>query len=140
MISRAAVITLGIMLCASWASAEEVDVRIDLSDQEMQVHVNDALAHVWPVSTARTGKCTPTGTYSVQSMQRVHYSTLYNNAPMPWSIFFHGNYAIHGTTQTDRLGEPASAGCVRLHPDDAETLFDLVLEHGRENTVIHITP
>lgn len=140
MTCHAAIIALGVTVFAACASAGEINVRIDLSDQRMQVHMDDAVVHSWPVSTARPGKCTPIGTYSVQSMQRVHYSSLYNNAPMPWSIFFHGNYAIHGTTQTESLGSPASAGCVRLHPENAETLFDLVLEHGRENTVIEIAP
>jgi len=78
------------------------------------------------------------GEYRVQSMVRMHYSSLYNNAPMPWSIFFHGNYAIHGTTQTEALGEPASAGCVRLHPDNAETLYNLIQDHGRADTRIRI--
>ena len=119
--------------------AGDVDVEIDISDQAMTVSI-DRLAHfIWPVSTARAGKCTPVGTYGVQAMKRMHYSTLYNNAPMPWSIFFYGNYAIHGTTQVDQLGQPASAGCVRLDPENAETLYRLVLEHGRFNTVIHIT-
>jgi len=127
--------------------AGEGEIRIDLSEQAMHVLIDAEAAHAWPDSTARAGKCTPEGVYGVQSMKRMHYSTLYDmhystlydNAPMPWSIFFHGNYAIHGTTQTERLGTPASAGCVRLHPDDADALYGLVLEHGRENTVIEIT-
>jgi lipoprotein-anchoring transpeptidase ErfK/SrfK len=57
---------------------------------------------------------------------------------MPWSIFFKGNYAIHGTTQVDRLGTTASAGCVRLTPENAKVLFDMVLENGRANTIIRI--
>lgn len=72
-------------------------------------------------------------------MRPVHYSSLYNNAPMPWSIFFWGNFAIHGTTQVDRLGQPASAGCVRLHPEDAKILYQLIEENGRANAFIEIT-
>ena len=118
--------------------AGEVEARIDLSDQEMTVLLDGTPLYFGPVSTARAGKFTPLGLYGVQSMKRMHYSTLYNNAPMPWSIFFSGNFAIHGTDQTARLGAPASAGCIRLHPDDAETLYRMVLEHGRANTLIHI--
>ena len=119
-------------------SAGVVGVRIDLSDQEMTVSLDGQPQYYWPVSTARAGKCTPVGTYGVQSMKRMHYSTLYKHAPMPWSIFFHGNYAIQGTADINHLGTPASAGCVRLHPENARTLFDMVLEHGRANTVIRI--
>jgi lipoprotein-anchoring transpeptidase ErfK/SrfK len=49
---------------------------------------------------------------------------------MPFTIFFHGHYAIHGTTEVKRLGRPASAGCIRLHPDNARALFELVKERG----------
>lgn len=134
---RLFVTVFGLLLPLS-ASAGMVEVRIDLSDQEMIVSLDDAPQYQWPVSTARAGKCTPTGTFGVQSMKRMHYSTLYHNAPMPWSIFFKGNYAIHGTTQIDRLGAPASAGCVRLTPENAKVLFDMVLENGRANTIIRI--
>lgn len=120
----------------SWAA--EVEARIDLSDQAMTVVIDGDAAYTWPVSTARPGKFTPTGMFTVQSMRRMHYSTLYNNAPMPWSIFFWGNFAIHGTTQIDRLGQPASAGCVRLHPEDAKILYQLIEENGRGNVVIEI--
>lgn len=137
-----AALGLALLCAAVWAVpglAGQLDIRIDLSEQAMEVLVDDDLAYEWPVSTARTGKCTPVGVYGVQSMKAMHYSTLYDNAPMPWSIFFHGNYAIHGTTQTERLGTPASAGCVRLDPENAERLYGLVREHGRADTVIEIT-
>jgi len=118
--------------------AGQIEARIDISNQDMTVLLDGEPVYLWPISTARPGKFTPLGLFSVQSMQRMHYSTLYNNAPMPWSIFFSGNFAIHGTNQTDHLGTPDSAGCIRLHPDDAEILYHLVLDHGRANTLIHI--
>ncbi|WP_397542644.1 L,D-transpeptidase family protein [Roseovarius salis] len=130
---------LAIMLAPLPGAATELVARIDLSDQQMTVLIDGRAVHRWPVSTARAGKVTPTGLFYVQSMKRMHYSTLYNGAPMPWSLFFSGNYAIHGTDQTDRLGRPASAGCIRLHPANAKTLFDLVIEHGRSDTLIEIT-
>jgi lipoprotein-anchoring transpeptidase ErfK/SrfK len=55
---------------------------------------------------------------------------------MPWSVFFHGGYAVHGTTEIRRLGKPASHGCVRLHPDNARTFFTLVKEAGLEQSQI----
>ena len=51
---------------------------------------------------------------------------------MPHSIFFtKRGHAIHGSFDTRRLGSPASAGCVRLHPDNAKQLFALVEAAGR---------
>jgi lipoprotein-anchoring transpeptidase ErfK/SrfK len=70
----------------------------------------------------------------------MHYSKKYDNAPMPHSIFFKGGYAIHGTYDVRKLGRPASHGCVRLHPDDAAVLYEIVEYYGMENTVIRIVP
>jgi lipoprotein-anchoring transpeptidase ErfK/SrfK len=55
---------------------------------------------------------------------------------MPHSIFFYGGYAIHGTDAVSNLGRPASHGCIRLHPSNARTLFNLVKSHGSGNTRI----
>jgi lipoprotein-anchoring transpeptidase ErfK/SrfK len=74
----------------------------------------------------------------VQSLSRYHRSSLFNNAPMPYSIFYDGHYAIHGTTQIAQLGGPASRGCVRLHPSNAAILFALVQKEGLSNTQIVI--
>jgi lipoprotein-anchoring transpeptidase ErfK/SrfK len=59
---------------------------------------------------------------------------------MPFSIFFEGGYAIHGTYDLKRLGRPASHGCVRLHPDAAEALYEVVEYYGMESTVVRIVP
>ncbi|MEX0591713.1 MAG: L,D-transpeptidase [Xanthobacteraceae bacterium] len=125
----AAAFGLGACLALHPASAEIV-AQVDISQQTMTVTVDGTPTYVWPVSTARRGYVTPRGAFKVQGMHRMHYSSLFNNAPMPYSIFFHGHYAIHGTTEVKRLGRPASAGCIRLHPDNARLLFDLVKEHG----------
>ena len=47
-------------------------------------------------------------------MARSWFSTRYYGSPMPYSIFFHKGYAIHGTNYISRLGGPASHGCVRM--------------------------
>ena len=107
--------------------------KVDISTQTMTVYLDGSPAYTWPVSTARKGKVTPTGTFRGQSLSRHHKSSLYDNAPMPHAIFFRGNYAIHGTNQISRLGRPASAGCVRLHPEHAAVLFDLTQQVGTQN-------
>ncbi len=132
---------LAISLAACFAApaqADAISVFVDISDQRMKVYDGNRLMGDWPVSTARPGKRTPLGTYSPQFLSRNHRSSLYNNAPMPFSIFFNGNYAIHGTDQISRLGNPASAGCVRLHPDNAAKLFSWVQEAGMDATAITV--
>ncbi|MEN8892264.1 L,D-transpeptidase [Planktotalea arctica] len=118
------------------ASAASLVAKVDVSQQTMTVIRHGEVIYQWPVSTARKGKITPRGSYSPQSLSRYHKSSLYNNAPMPYSIFFRGNYAVHGTNQVSRLGRPASAGCVRLHTENAAKLFALVKKHGFKDTRI----
>ncbi len=124
---------LTIILLPVIAPAAPLVAKVDVSSQTMTVIQNGRVTHRWPVSTARAGKWTPRGTYSAKWLSRHHKSSLYDNAPMPFAIFFRGNYAIHGTNQISKLGRPASAGCVRLHPDHASVLFRLTQAVGRKN-------
>ncbi len=113
-----------------------VDVTINISSQEMSVHVNGWPYAYWDVSTAREGYHTPRGSYRAIRMAKVYYSKKYDNAPMPNSVFFYGGYAIHGTGHIRALGRPASHGCVRLHPTNAARLFALVQKYGMSRTRI----
>jgi len=55
---------------------------------------------------------------------------------MPYSIFFDGGYAIHGSYEIAHLGRPASHGCIRLRPQNAATLFALIKEHMGETSIV----
>jgi lipoprotein-anchoring transpeptidase ErfK/SrfK len=113
-------------------------VDIDLSKQRMTVTERGKVRHTWPVSSGREGYRTPTGTFRPSWMSRMWYSKQYDDAPMPYSIFFNGGIAVHGTQATGMLGRPASHGCVRLAPANAETLYGLVTAHGKGMTRIKV--
>jgi lipoprotein-anchoring transpeptidase ErfK/SrfK len=106
----------------------------------MDVYVDGQPRYSWPVSTARRGYRTPTGTFQPSALTVWHRSTIYSGSPMPYSIFFLRGYAIHGSYEIKHLGSPASHGCVRLHPSNAKALYSLVSAYGRANTSIQITP
>lgn len=114
----------------------ETEIIVSKSHQRMIVHSSEG-SYSWPVSTARRGYYTPTGVFYPYSLQPMHYSRKYDNAPMPHSIFFSGGYAIHATPHTGNLGRPASHGCVRLSPGNAATLYGIV-SRDREDTTIRI--
>lgn len=122
------------------ALAETVNITIDVGDQLMYVQTDTGFNDVYPVSTARKGYHTPQGEFQPYTMARMHYSKKYDNAPMPNSIFFQGGYAIHATYDIKHLGHPASHGCVRLHPEHAARLYEMVKEAGMNNTFIEIVP
>ncbi len=119
-------------------SVPTVVARIDLSDQTMTVYVDEKLAYVFKVSTGRRGYGTPTGQWKAKWLSPRHRSKKYHNAPMPWSVFFHGGYAVHGTTEVRRIGRPASHGCVRLRPANAKIFYKLVQANGKENTLVSV--
>lgn len=88
-----------------------------------------------PIETGGPGQETPAGTFVVQWKDKNHRSAEFNNAPMPYSVFFaEGGIAFHqGTLQRQ------SAGCVRLKKADAVTFYD-TLELGDQVQIIPKSP
>ncbi len=117
----------------------KLDILVDKATQRMLVIQNGYIRYMWPVSTGRDETATPNGVYTPQRLERNWFSTAYYNSPMPYSIFFHNGYAIHGSYAINQLGGPASHGCVRLHPHHAALLFDLVQQEGPDQTTIEVT-
>ena len=111
---------------------------VKIGNQTLQLYERGKFLIEWEISSARAGKVTPKGTWTAKWLSKNHKSSIYDGAAMPHSVFFNGDYAIHGTRQIDQLGEPASAGCVRLHPENAKIFFDLAMQYGVENTLIKI--
>jgi lipoprotein-anchoring transpeptidase ErfK/SrfK len=111
---------------------------IDLGTQTMTVRDANGELGRWPISSARGGYKTPTGTFTPHYMARMHYSKQYDWAPMPYSVFISEGVATHGTNAIGNLGRPASHGCVRLHPKNAKAFFYLVQKHGMQLTQVKV--
>ena len=117
-----------------------VVATIDKGQQRMTVFVDGVETYNWPVSTGIGGYSTPSGDYTTSSMNKIWYSKQWDNAPMPHAVFFtKKGHAIHATNETKKLGKPASHGCVRLSPKNAETFFNLVKDKGLKNTQVVLT-
>jgi lipoprotein-anchoring transpeptidase ErfK/SrfK len=137
--TRFAAVIVFWVACVTGAAAG-VNVTIDKSTQRMSVSVDGVTRHVWSVSTGAGGYNTPSGTFRPFRMEQDHRSDEWNNAPMPFSIFFtEQGHAIHGSYETRSLGRPASHGCVRLSPQHAAKLYELVARAGLGNTSVSIT-
>ncbi|AYG66544.1 MULTISPECIES: L,D-transpeptidase [unclassified Rhizobium] len=121
------------------AHAGTVLAVIDLRSQTMTVSEDGAFKYRWRVSTARRGYVTPLGSYTAKWLSRDHRSKKYDDAPMPYAVFFNGGYAVHGTYEVRRLGRPASHGCVRLDTRNAATFFAMASDVGLHNTRIVIS-
>jgi lipoprotein-anchoring transpeptidase ErfK/SrfK len=119
------------------AANADILVDIDKSAQHMTVTVNGYQLYDWPVSTGRRGYETPSGTFRPFRMEIDHYSEEWDDAPMPYSIFFtQTGVAIHGTYEVRHLGRPVSHGCVRLSVKNAATLWKLVKQEKMANTTV----
>ena len=136
---RYALFGLFAFLSAISCARANVVIQVDKSKQLMSVFVDNVREHTWRVSTGLREYDTPNGQYSVLNMKKEHFSKEWDYAPMPHSIFFtERGHAIHGSNQTKGLGIPASHGCIRLAPRNAEKLFALVKERGLKNTKITV--
>ena len=110
--------------------------RVDVSSQTMTISQYGRVIYNWPVSTAGSGYITPRGNYRPTRLHRMWHSRKYEMSPMPFSVFFRGGYAIHGTNAVKRLGTPASHGCIRLHTANAQRFYSMVKQVGPGNTRI----
>jgi hypothetical protein len=135
----ACALSLSTLMTAALPASAAVLISVNKSTQQMSVSVDGAPRYRFAVSTGRAGYGTPSGTYRPQRLAASWFSKLYYNSPMPYSIFFHGGYAIHGSYEINRLGGPASHGCIRLHPANAAALFELVKSEGRGATTIVVS-
>lgn len=121
------------------AAEANILITIDKSAQQMRVAVDGADRYTWPVSTGRPGYDTPSGSFKPNRMDPDHFSQEWDNAPMPHAIFFDmEGHAIHGFFDAKHLGSAVSHGCVRLSPEHAATLFDLVKAEGMGETKVVI--
>ncbi len=111
---------------------------IDLTTQRLTLTDKAGVLYKWKISSAGGGYVTPVGIYKPQWTERMHYSKQYYNSPMPYSVFFHKGYAVHGTSAVGRLGRPASHGCMRLRIANAKKFYNLVNKHGKGLTKITV--
>ena len=72
------------------------------------------------IRTGMAGRRTPDGLFHIW-LRNKHQSSYLFHEPMPFSLFFHGDYALHGTYQDVRRG--GSNGCVNLTLADSQRLF-----------------
>jgi hypothetical protein len=127
-------------VAASGAAQAKVAITVDKDNQEMTVAVDGVEKYRWPVSSGDPAHETPAGTFQTFRMEEDHFSKEFDDAPMPNAIFFtKRGHAIHGTDSVNRLGTPASHGCVRLSRENAATLYALVKQDGLLTTTVTLT-
>ncbi|MCF4005932.1 L,D-transpeptidase [Corynebacterium uropygiale] len=94
---------------------------VDLGAQQSWLQEDGTIVYgKVPISSGRAGSETPKGYHTVTRKVRDEISYEFNNAPMPYSVYFTaGGVAFH----QDDVNVP-SAGCVHLNHQDAVHYFD----------------
>jgi len=94
---------------------------VSLATQRAILYRNGVPIAISTVSTGRPGHRTPAGVFTVLQRNVEHYSSLYNNAPMPYmQRLTWGGVALHGGHLP---GYPASHGCIRLPHEFARLMY-----------------
>ncbi len=87
-------------------------VVVSLKRQVLEGWQGERLVVQTHISSGRNGR-TPAGEFHAGPFRTaMHYSSLFQNAPMPWSVQINGNIFIHGFTSVPDY--PASHGCIRV--------------------------
>lgn len=109
------------------AHCPQITRKIACVDQDHQLlWVQQGKKIIFPAVRIRTGmrgRRTPDGMYHIWLRNQHQYSYLFHE-PMPFSSFFHGDYALHGTYKDVRKG--GSNGCVNLTIADSARLFPML--------------
>jgi hypothetical protein len=120
---------------------------VNKATQRAVLYLNGNYEAEYKVSTARPGKITPNfrGRFDGRVFNK-YSSTRYPGGDwnglgnMPYAMFYNGPYAVHGTPEKNwqYLGTPASAGCVRVHPNNARVINMNLRAVGVQNSWIQI--
>jgi len=113
-------------------------IAVDISDQSLTAWQGDVPVFQTTVSTGKPGFHTLPGTFAVYlkfektRMRGVDYDT----PDVPWTMYYDGDFAIHGAYWHDNFGTPVSHGCVNVRVPEAKALF----EWAEIGTEIVVTP
>ena len=127
------------------AGAETVRLELDRSANQLSVYRGEEQIRQYAVSVGKRGYETPLGSYRIS---HVVWNPWWHPPASKWArnkkvtppgrnnpmgrakLFFAPELYIHGTQKVERLGEPASHGCVRMANGDVIELARLVHEYG----------
>lgn len=101
-------------------------IVVDLGKQRIFAYQNGKLVYSALTSTGRLGHETPPGDYKIY---RKYEKTRmrgpdYDLPDVPWTMYFHGGYGIHGAYWHNVFGRVTSHGCVNLDTSDAKWFYD----------------
>jgi lipoprotein-anchoring transpeptidase ErfK/SrfK len=138
---------------ASGASGEQKQIDkdtywidVDVTAQTVEIMQGEKAIKTMTASTGIEGKETPLGTFEIQNRGEWFFSEKYQQGAKYWVSFKDwGIYLFHTLAmdkdqkvipeEAEKLGQPASHGCVRLPIEDAKWIYDNIPQ--KTKVVIH---
>ena len=105
-------------------------IHVNLDEQTIVAYQGDTPVFASLVATGKEGYDTPSGTYrirhkyvSITMRGEDPIDGVYEVAEVPWTMYYHRSYALHGAYWHDSFGKVRSHGCTNIAPADARFLF-----------------
>lgn len=112
-------------------------IDVDLERQLLTAYLGSEPVFATIVSTGKgpegAENATPKGTFRIwvklttsdmDNLEDDNASRYYAMQSVPWVMYFHKGYGLHGAFWHSAFGQVRSHGCVNLAPRDARSLFD----------------
>lgn len=112
-------------------------IEVNLNNQQVMAWEGNQLVHNAPISSGVEDHPTREGAFEIQSM---HITASmrgedYDVSDVPYTMYYSGHYALHGTYWHQNFGTPMSHGCINLSLEDANWLFNWA--HVGTPVVVH---
>ena len=128
-------------------AAEALRLQVDLDQRELTATLDGEELERFPVAIGKSSYPTPTGDFRIR---KVIWNPSWRPPNSKWAkgktakppghpenpmkrvkmFFKEPDYYIHGTGDKESLGKAESHGCIRMTPQDATRLAQLVMKHG----------
>jgi len=105
-------------------------VHVDLAEQTLVAYEGAKPVYATVISSGKEGYEPPTGLFEVQ--QKYISTTMnatdpidgfYEVEEVPWTLYYHGGYALHGAYWHTDFGKVRSHGCTNIAPVDARWIY-----------------
>ncbi len=139
------IIFIIVVLSSAYAQIEESvqepqvtvdEIYVELENFQLYAFSDGEFVESFPISTGYDTAPTPTGEFEIiNKLEHPWYTPSDEPAVAPgdednpigtrWMGINKPSYGLHGTTEPDKIQEPASDGCIRLLNEHVETLYEM---------------
>jgi len=106
--------------------SEQRWIQVNLSTQRLIAWEGGKPVYAVTVSTGKKSTPTRVGSFKIQSKHKIARmrGRDYDVPNVPYTMYYQGNYGIHGAYWHKKFGTPVSHGCINVAPNHAKWLFD----------------